>query len=112
MIVNLQYHYRENSFILINDINNSLQLRPTSIEKEVFPFMADDGQLHCMQLKGFWMDVGQPKDFLTGMCLYLEYLRENQKSEKFEEKNRNRKLSIPRKLAEGPCIVGDVIVVS
>ena len=64
-------------------MNSLLQLRPTSIEKEVFPFMADDGQLHCMQLKGFWMDVGQPKDFLTGMCLYLEYLRENQKSEKF-----------------------------
>lgn len=46
-----------------------------SIEKEVFPFMANDGQLHCMELKGFWMDVGQPKDFLTGMCLYLGSLR-------------------------------------
>lgn len=25
---------------------------------------------------GFWMDVGQPKDFLTGMCMYLSSLRE------------------------------------
>lgn len=37
-----------------------------SIEKEVFPFMATDGQLFAMELQGFWMDVGQPKDFLTG----------------------------------------------
>jgi mannose-1-phosphate guanylyltransferase len=42
------------------------QVKPTSIEKEVFPFMAKDGQLHCLELEGFWMDVGQPKDFLTG----------------------------------------------
>ena len=43
-----------------------------SIEKEVFPFMSDESQLFAMELKGFWMDVGQPKDYLTGMCLYLD----------------------------------------
>ena len=79
------------------------QLRPTSIEKEVFPFMARDGQLHCMELDGFWMDVGQPKDFLTGMCLYLNFLREN--NAKINE------TKTERQLATGPCIVGDVIVV-
>jgi NDP-sugar pyrophosphorylase family protein len=26
-------------------------------------------------LTGFWMDVGQPKDYLTGMGLYLNYVR-------------------------------------
>jgi mannose-1-phosphate guanylyltransferase len=24
---------------------------------------------------GFWMDVGQPKDYLIGMSLYLNYVR-------------------------------------
>ena len=47
-----------------------------SIEKEVFPYMAKDGDLFAMELQGFWMDVGQPKDFLTGMCLYLNSLRQ------------------------------------
>ena len=28
------------------------QLRPTSIEKEVFPFMAKDGHLFAMELQG------------------------------------------------------------
>ncbi len=42
------------------------------------------------------MDVGQPSDFLTGMCLYLENLRE--KSDNL--------------LATGAGFVGNVIVVS
>ncbi|KAJ1960321.1 mannose-1-phosphate guanyltransferase [Dipsacomyces acuminosporus] len=51
-----------------------IELRPTSIEKEVFPKMASDGQLHKLDLEGYWMDVGQPKDFLAGTCLYLSSL--------------------------------------
>lgn len=47
---------------------------PTSIEKEVFPFMARDGQLHAMDLEGYWMDVGQPKDYLIGIGLHLHSL--------------------------------------
>lgn len=42
------------------------------------------------------MDVGQPKDFLTGMCMYLTSLR--QKS--------------PEKLYTGEGVVGNVLVVS
>ena len=58
--------------------------------------MASEGELHCMELKGFWMDVGQPSDFLTGMCLYLESLREKKSD----------------LLASGPSFVGNVIVVT
>eukprot|EP00127_Corallochytrium_limacisporum_P000391 Clim_evm86s11 gene=Clim_evmTU86s11 len=53
-----------------------IELRPTSIEKETFPGMASDGQLYCMDLQGFWMDVGQPKDYLTGTGLLLRSYRE------------------------------------
>ena len=58
--------------------------------------MASEGELYCMELSGFWMDVGQPKDFLTGMCLYLNSLKEKKSAE----------------LATGPGIVGNVIMVS
>ena len=51
------------------------QCRPMSIEKEVFPYMATEGELFAMELTGFWADIGQPKDFLTGMCLYLNHLK-------------------------------------
>ena len=38
--------------------------------------MSSDGQLFAFDLKGFWMDVGQPGDFLKGMTLYLDFLRD------------------------------------
>jgi hypothetical protein len=29
------------------------------MEKEIFPAMANESQLHSMELPGFWMDVGK-----------------------------------------------------
>lgn len=53
-------------YILNPTVLKRIKLQPTSIEKEVFPHMATEGQLYAMELQGFWMDVGQPKDFLRG----------------------------------------------
>lgn len=53
-------------YILNPSVLKRIKLEPMSIEKEVFPFMVQDSQLYAFNLKGFWMDVGQPKDFLTG----------------------------------------------
>ena len=62
-----------NRYMLIKMLSNILtknfsriEVKPTSIEKEVFPRQAEEGELYCMELQGFWMDVGQPADFLTG----------------------------------------------
>ncbi|KAG1933765.1 glucose-1-phosphate adenylyltransferase family protein [Pimephales promelas] len=72
-----------------------IQLRPTSIEKEIFPVMAEEGQLYAMELQGFWMDIGQPKDFLTGMCMFLQSVRQQ----------------APERLRVGPGFLGNVLVV-
>ena len=53
-------------YIFNPSILNRIEIKPTSIEKEVFPRQAEEGDLYCMELQGFWMDVGQPADFLTG----------------------------------------------
>jgi len=58
-------------YIFNPSILDRIEVKPTSIEKEVFPKQAEAGELYCMELQGFWMDVGQPADFLTGQCLYL-----------------------------------------
>ena len=42
------------------------------------------------------MDVGQPKDFLTGMCMYLTSVQSKS----------------PATLYQGPGVVGNVLVVS
>ena len=57
--------------------------------------MAAEGQLYAQVLDGFWMDIGQPKDFLTGTALYLDSLKKKGSKE----------------LAEGPNIIGNVLIV-
>ncbi len=59
-----------------------------------FPDMVKDKQLNCMELNGFWMDVGQPKDYLTGMCLYLKSMSVRQ----------------AESLASGDNIIGNVLI--
>ncbi|XP_058807385.1 mannose-1-phosphate guanyltransferase beta [Phymastichus coffea] len=81
-------------YILNPNVLKRIELRPMSIEKEVFPAMAEEGQLYAMELSGYWMDVGQPKDFLTGMGMYLESLQEKS----------------PEKLYNGPGVVGNVLI--
>jgi len=58
-------------YIFNPQILNRIELKPTSIEKETFPAMAASGNLYCMDLPEFWMDVGQPADYLKGLVLYL-----------------------------------------
>lgn len=62
-------------YILNPSVLSRIELKPTSIEKEVFPFMSSDKQLYAFELAGFWMDVGQPKDFLTGKIVLNFSLR-------------------------------------
>jgi len=71
-----------------------IELKPTSIEKETFPEMVKDNELHAMTLPGFWMDVGQPRDFLAGMCLYLNSLASKD----------------PSLLSQDDAVVGNVLI--
>lgn len=73
-------------YIFNPSILDRIELKPTSIEKEIFPNMAEDGQLYAKTLEGFWMDVGQPKDFLAGMKLYMQFLKEQNSDQLFEGK--------------------------
>lgn len=50
--------------------------KPTSIEREIFPAMSNEGEIFQMVLPGYWMDIGQPKDYLSGQKLYLSSQQE------------------------------------
>jgi len=82
-------------YIFNPSILNRIKVEPTSIEKQIFPAMADAGELYCMELQGYWMDVGQPRDFLAGMGLYLNSVRFSKDK---------------HKLASGKSFVGPVIM--
>ncbi|KAF8782568.1 mannose-1-phosphate guanyltransferase beta-A-like [Argiope bruennichi] len=81
-------------YILNPSVLNRIELKPTSIEKEIFPEMVECKQLYAYELQGFWMDVGQPKDFLTGMCYYLHHM----------------KLKEPHKLHHAEYTLGNVLL--
>lgn len=38
--------------------------KPVSIEREVFPLLAEEGSLYGVRLEGYWMDIGTPDRFL------------------------------------------------
>lgn len=73
---------------------DQISLQPTSLELQVFPSIAEKGQLYAMVHTGFWMDIGQPKDYLSGRKLYLDYIKRN----------------YPSELAMGQHIIGNVLI--
>ncbi|CAM8957890.1 hypothetical protein QQ045_017512 [Rhodiola kirilowii] len=81
-------------YLLNPSVLDKIELKPTSIEKEIFPKIAAEEKLYAMTLPGFWMDIGQPKDYITGLRLYLDSLRKKS----------------PSKLASGSNVVGNVLV--
>eukprot|EP00249_Psilotum_nudum_P025372 c29778_g1_i1 orf=242-1327(+) len=81
-------------YLLNQEVLNRIQPKPTSMEKEVFPKIAAEGKLYAMVLPGFWMDIGQPRDYISGLRLYLDSLKKNN----------------PQKLAAGQHVVGNVII--
>ncbi|KAF5827635.1 GDP-D-mannose pyrophosphorylase [Dunaliella salina] len=62
-------------YVCSSSVLNRIELKPTSIEREVFPHIAADNRLFAYTLNGYWMDVGQPKDYLKGLHLHLDSLR-------------------------------------
>lgn len=55
------------------DMIDRIPNEPTSIERAIFPLMASDANLFEMELPGYWMDIGQPKDYLSGQAMYLKH---------------------------------------
>lgn len=92
-------------YIFNPSVLNRIEIKPTSIEKEVFPVMAKEKQLFAFELAGFWMDIGQPKDFLTGMCLYLNSLRQRN-SEKLSNNQNDEKTFVGNVLVDPTAKIG------
>lgn len=81
-------------YVISPAVLNRIELKPTSIEREVFPHIAADNKLFAFTLVGYWMDVGQPKDYLKGLHLHLDSLR----------------IHRPESLAAGSHIKGNVLI--
>lgn len=65
-------------YLFNTSVIDRIEARPTSIEREIFPAMASEKKIYQMVLPGYWMDIGQPHDYLSGQSLYLKSLAESE----------------------------------
>jgi mannose-1-phosphate guanylyltransferase len=55
--------------------------RSVSIEKEVFPVLAEEGELFGFEIHGTWIDIGVPEDYLKANGMLLSMNRGNELAE-------------------------------
>jgi NDP-sugar pyrophosphorylase family protein len=83
--------------------------RVVSMEREVFPRLAEENALYGHKVSGLWIDIGKPEDYLQTNKLLLETCTDKQrKNIKFECKNPvafGRGVSIGENSVIGPCVV-------
>lgn len=65
-------------YIFNTSIIDRIELKPHFLERDIFPKLAQQDEMRSLLLNGFWMDIGQPKDFLTCTQYYLNHLKELQ----------------------------------
>lgn len=58
-------------YVIEERITEYIKRGECSIEKDVFPVLAKQNELTYYDLNGFWMDIGQPRDYLEGVRLFL-----------------------------------------
>jgi mannose-1-phosphate guanylyltransferase len=58
--------------------------RAVSLEREVFPKLAEEGKLFGFRVKGLWMDIGKPQEYLEANRTILDSLKNNFKQESTE----------------------------
>jgi mannose-1-phosphate guanylyltransferase len=64
--------------------------KAVSMEREVFPKLVEEGELHGHVLQGLWMDIGKPEEYLQANKILLDSLANTQKLKsvyKFELRN-------------------------
>uniref|UniRef100_A0A915PSG7 mannose-1-phosphate guanylyltransferase n=1 Tax=Setaria digitata TaxID=48799 RepID=A0A915PSG7_9BILA len=99
-------------YVLSSNVLKRITLRPTSMEKEIFPQMAKIGTLYAFILDDFWMSIGQPRDFLNGTRLYLQFLHRKQSEVLSSEISVEEIAMIHRTAQIGQgCIIGPNVII-
>ena len=87
--------------------------RPVSLEREVFPKIAQEGKLYSCKTEGLWIDIGKPKEYLEANKTILDLIvksKRKQVSNIFEIKEPvalDKGIKIDEKSVIGPyAIIG------
>jgi mannose-1-phosphate guanylyltransferase len=92
--------------------------KTVSMEREVFPKLAEQGKLYGHIYRGLWIDIGKPEEYLQTNKMLLDYQTKTQKpkgTEKFRVQNPvaiAKNVSIGEKSVIGPyAILGKNVTV-
>ena len=59
--------------------------RAVSIEREVFPKLAEEGKLFGHYVNGLWMDIGKPEEYLETNKIILDSQAKTLKQKKMQK---------------------------
>ncbi len=78
--------------------------RRVSIEREVFPRLANEGKLYGYDFEGLWIDIGEPEDYLKANKLLLDIeIKESQLGRSVQVKSDAE--------IQNPTLIGDEVVI-
>jgi mannose-1-phosphate guanylyltransferase len=80
--------------------------RAVSIEREVFPKLAEEGKLCGHFVNGLWRDIGKPEEYLETNKIILDYLSKNFK----QESTKNFEIKKPVALDKGVSIAEKSVI--
>ncbi len=80
-----------------------------SIEKEVFPILADEGKLYYYPIPGIWKDIGKPEELLEGNIQLMNDIINNQKEKKENIIEENLKIE-ENVVINSPVAIGKNVV--
>ena len=81
-----------------------------SIEKDVFPKLADEQRLYHYPISGIWKDIGKPTELLQGNILLMKDILKNLKEKKNNLIDDTAKLE-GRVEIFPPCTIGENVVI-
>lgn len=69
-------HINAGIYVLNTSVLDRMPERFCMIETEIYPKMAEEGQLFSLPIKdNFWYDIGKPLDYLKAQGAYLDYYK-------------------------------------
>jgi NDP-sugar pyrophosphorylase family protein len=81
-----------------------------SIEREVFPRLAEENKLYQYPITGIWSDVGKPYDLLTANILFMKDLIRNLKTQVNNLIDNSADIHPTTKIIS-PCVIGENVVI-
>lgn len=78
--------------------------RPVSIEREVFPKLAEEGRLYGYAFNGIWLDIGERLDYLKANRLLLDTQTERESLGKDVKVESDVKITPPIRVAENVVV--------